>query len=136
MNVLVDTSVWIEFFSRRPRINLVPLELMIEERRTVTCLPILAEMLSGKPAAATRATITHAFESMTFIDPDWKVLDVWHKVADLAQEAYKAKMPVPSLVDRMILLSAREAGARLWTLDLKLDRLARFLGVAYHESSK
>ena len=48
MSVLVDTSVWLDFFSARPRVHpalLDHLSLLLEDGQVVTIHPIVAELL-------------------------------------------------------------------------------------------
>lgn len=123
--VLVDTSVWIEFFHRKSQIDHAKIEELMGERRVVTCRPILAEILSGQMSMEIRRTISLAFSSMTYVDPDWNLSENWHRIAELSLEARKMGLGVPGIVDRMILLSVRESGAMLWTLDKKLQKLAK-----------
>ena len=125
MSVLVDTSVWIEFFSKRPAIDLKPLGLLISEHQVVTCLPVQAEILSGEMTGAVRVLVSHAFDGMIFVDADWNLREVWNKVAGLAAACRKERLGLPGIVDRMILLSAQESGSQLWTLDRGLTGLAQ-----------
>ena len=129
MNVLVDTSVWIEFFNPKPRFETARLELLIEENLCVTCLPVRAEVLSGKMAPKNRSIILRAFDSLAYADPEWKLKETWDNVADIALRARREKSTLPGLVDRMILLTAQKSGVALWTFDLKLRKLAVILGI-------
>ncbi|MDO8461516.1 MAG: PIN domain-containing protein [Deltaproteobacteria bacterium] len=127
--VLVDTSVWLEFFKRKSSLDIAPLELLIEERRVATCLPIRAEILSGEIPAKPREALSQSFEAMLSVDPDWKSFFIWQKVVHLALECRRRKIGLPGIVDRMILVAAQESGAVLWTLDRKLKNLALSLSI-------
>ncbi len=124
MSVLVDTSVWIEFFHRRPSFDLHTLTTLIEERQVVTCLPVMAELLSGEMTPPVRIAVHQAFDAMTCVDPDWNLPETWRQLIELAIEARKMKVGITGVVDRMILLAARGSGAQLWTLDKKILKLA------------
>lgn len=123
--ILVDTSVWIEFFNRKPQINPVELESILEEKRVVTCFPIRAELLSGTMSTPVREVVTRALESLITVDPDWNKPITWQRVVASGMMARKKGIAIPGLVDRMILESALECSAALWTLDKKLKNLAR-----------
>lgn len=127
--VLVDTSVWIEFFRKKPSISVDPLHILIEEKQVVTCLPITAEILSGEIPASKRSVIQDAFNAMVFIDLDWNSKKIWEEITHFALTAKKQGMGIPGLIDRMILLAAQKGSCSLWTLDRKLQQLAKFTKV-------
>lgn len=124
MKVLVDTSVWIEFFSRRSIVDVTALTVLIESRQILTCFPIMAECLSGRTVAAERATIQRAFFSMDRIDVDWNREENWLQIADLSSALRERRVKSPGLVDRMILLCTKTADAAIWTLDKTLKKAA------------
>lgn len=127
--VLLDTSVWIEYFRPRPQINPAIVALLLEERRVVTCLPVRAELYSGVYFPEARRKFVWAFDASRTIDPDWNAVGTWDQLASFAQVAHRRGLGLPGLVDRMILLAARESDGYLWTLERKLQRLAEAVGV-------
>ncbi len=132
MKVLVDTSIWIEFFWSRPQLSqesLGFLDLLIEDDRAVTIFPIQTEVLSGRISEKKEREIREAFGVMTHIDLDWNAAATWERLSELAQVAHKASLPIPGIVDRMILSAAEKAGASLWTLERALRKLAPEIGV-------
>ena len=129
MTVLVDTSVWIEFFSPRPVIETAGLELLIGEKRVVTCLPVRAELLSGKIRGEKRHVVVRALDSMVYVDPDWGKKETWDELSGLSDLARCEKVGLPGLVDRMIVLAAKKSGSLLWTLDRKLRVFAWAAGL-------
>lgn len=124
--VLVDTSVWIEFFKRSPAISLTQLELFIEEGQVVTCWPVKTEVLSGDMSRQTRSIVSDALNAMISVDPDWNSPATWKNLVGFATGARRKGLSVPGIIDRMILLAAKESGAKLWTLDKKMGKLAQF----------
>lgn len=133
MIVLVDTSVWIEFFKRSPSMDITPLELLIEERRVATCLPIRAEVLSGQMDSKTKSTVERALDAMISVDPDWNAKAIWDEIAGLAVLARKKVKKLPGIIDRAILLAARESGCQIWSLDRRLMRLAEIMEIPEYE---
>ncbi|MCC7343601.1 MAG: PIN domain-containing protein [Deltaproteobacteria bacterium] len=127
---MVDTSVWIEFFVPKDSGARRVLESLIQEGAVVTCLPIRAEVFSGNINPKLRVRLQESFDAMDKVDPDWNRVATWDTIADFAARARRAGIPVPGLVDRMILASALQGEARLWTLDLRLQRLANALGLS------
>lgn len=128
MKVLVDSSVWIEFFRLKTPIPMAPLEFLIQERRVATCLPIKAEVLSGKMASPLRDLVEKAFDAMDFIDLDWNSKDTWNGLVELALRAQKKRVALPGTIDRMILACCLKSKLALWTLDRKLRKLAKAFG--------
>lgn len=129
MRVLVDTSVWIEFFGPKDSVSQRALESLIQEGSIVTCLPVRAEVFSGKINPKLRARLKGCFDAMDRVDPDWNLVATWDTIADFPARARRAGLSVPGLVDRMILASGLHGEARLWTLDLRMQRLAMVVGL-------
>ena len=128
--ILVDTSVWIEFFRPHPsKLNSLLLENLIEEGEVVTCFPIWAEVLSGEMTFKTRQTVSDAFKSMIFIDVDLNSPQTWEELIELAHFAKEYKLGIPGLIDRIILLASKKSTSQLWSLDKKLNHLAKALSV-------
>jgi predicted nucleic acid-binding protein len=132
MNVLIDTSVWIEFFRPRPAIEEESLSLLshlLEDDRAATIHPIRAELLSGRLDAGKARQIGDAFEAMTPIDPEWNEPGVWNRIVEMAEIARKGALPIPGIVDRMILVAVEKKESVLWTLDQPLLKLAAVIGI-------
>ncbi|MBI2335448.1 MAG: PIN domain-containing protein [Deltaproteobacteria bacterium] len=127
--ILVDTSVWIEFFKKSPSIELTQLELFIEEGEVATCLPIQAELFSGEVSPKFEKILQDAFQAMVFVDPDWNSPTTWKNITEFSSKARNLKVGIPKLVDRMILYCAKQSKTTLWTLDKKLKKLAVSLRV-------
>lgn len=128
MKVLVDSSVWIDFFQKRPQLSqklLRQLSLLIEEKNTVVIYPIEVETLSGNIIPSQENLIRGVFEILEHVDLDWNSKSTWLKIIDLAKQARKSSVRIPGLVDRMILLAAQESDLVLWTLDQALQKLAK-----------
>jgi predicted nucleic acid-binding protein len=128
MSVLVDSSVWIEFFRSRTRLDstaLGALARFIERDQAVTILPIEVEVLSGHPSPRVERTIREAFAALRHVDLDWNASTTWQHLSALGAHARASALPVPGVVDRMVVAAAQAAGAALWTLDVGMQRLAR-----------
>jgi predicted nucleic acid-binding protein len=133
MRILVDTSVWAEFFRSRPAIPrqaVTTLRALIEDDRVVTLLPIEAEVLSGRIAGTKESEVRRAFAAIEHIDLDWSARTTWDGIVDLARAAQAADLPMAGIVDRMVVLAAETRSVRLWTLDRRLARLATARGLA------
>jgi len=128
--VMVDTSVWIEYFKSRPRIDTHKLDALILEVQVSTCLPIYAEVLSGQMNAQTRIIVEEIFKAMNVYNLDWNQMDLWEKLSEMARRAFSNRIPPCGLVDRMILGVCKEYDLQLWTIDKKLKTLGEFVDVA------
>lgn len=128
--VLIDTSVWIEFFKPHASwINSLFLESLIEEGEMATCFPIWAEVLSGEMTPKTRQTVSDAFKSMIFVDVDLNSSQTWEELIEMALFAKKHKLSTLGLIDRIILLASKKSNSKLWSLDKKLNHLAKALSL-------
>ena len=129
---LVDTSVWIEFFAPRstlPKDFLFVLQANIAEGNVVIIHPIRAELLSGHITKHQQQAIDHLLLALEFVDMDWSKQEHWNDIIGFAEIARKKGLAIPGLIDRMILLSAQQAGVSLCTLDKALLKLAQAIGV-------
>ncbi|MBC8412746.1 MAG: PIN domain-containing protein [Nitrospira sp.] len=110
--VLIDTSVWIEFFKKRePFFETV--QKLIEEDN-VCCLGVIyAELLQGAKSDKELNTIKEFIHVFNFI-PESTTL--W-ETAGLLSNALIQKGKTPGLADCFIASSAISYGAALFTLD-------------------
>lgn len=132
MRVLVDTSVWIEFFRPRPALSetsLATFSDLLTDDCVVTVHPIRAELLSGRLDGGRKVLVSEVLSAVGGIDPDWNGSDVWKRIIEMAGLAHQESLPVPGIVDRMILAAAERARVSLWALDQTMLKLARTLGI-------
>ncbi len=104
--VLVDTSVWIEFFRRPSRIDL---RAIVDLDEVVTCLPVVQEVLQG---FRDQAAFTQARESMLALPIVEAPLgqDVFEEAIGLYRRARAAGLTVRSSVDCLIAACALRHG--------------------------
>lgn len=112
--VLVDTSVWIDFFRRSAnspwRTRLVEL---LERSAVVVVDPIFAELLYGARSERERIVIRQLSESVRRPNLD---LDIWRAAGALGNQ-YRAQGVTLALVDCLIAAVAQRDSLELWTLD-------------------
>jgi predicted nucleic acid-binding protein len=136
--VLIDTSVWIEFFSKRSKISnetIASLKELISNGDAVIMEPIRAEILSGHILSQLRNEILSALDVLDMIDLDWNSRNTWDDIVALADIARSHQLPIPGIVDRMILIAALNANVQIASLDQTLMALARAMKVNTWESN-
>lgn len=123
-DLLVDSSVWVEFFRGNPRV-VARLDAALEGDRVAVCGPVLAEVLSGARSRSEFETLQSAFEGVDLLpDPP----DAWPRIAE-ARFALARRGTQAALVDLLIALTAAEARHTLLTRDADFERIAAVLPV-------
>lgn len=121
MNVLVDTSVWVNHFKQ----GNATLAQLIEADRVLMHPMILAEIACGTPPAPRKQTLA-----------DLSLLQLSNQASLKEVMAFIEKEKLYGLgcglVDLMLLASTLiTPGTLLWTLDKRLDALAQGFRIAY-----
>ena len=120
--VLVDTSVWIEYFRRHEPFHGAVLKLLDADLVCCTGL-ILAELMQGAKSErelSVIANFTHVFEFL----PETPRL--WEKTGRLSFTLRRKGITV-GLADCFIAVSTAEAGAQLFTLDSHFEAIRPLL---------
>jgi predicted nucleic acid-binding protein len=113
--IIVDTSIWIEFFKQNPD-YVGEMESLLESRKVIALEPIFAELLYGSRSERERNRIIAywkvvpriKFSEGSFIDS-----------ADFANKNNFHNKGV-GLIDSSILKASIENGFKVWTLDKKI----------------
>lgn len=121
MNVLVDTSVWVNHFKQ----GNATLAQLIEADRVLMHPMILAEIACGTPPAPRKQTLA-----------DLSLMQLSNQASLKEVMAFIEKEKLYGLgcglVDLMLLASTLiTPGTLLWTLDKRLDALAQGFRIAY-----
>ena len=96
--VLVDTSVWIEFFRRR---NALDIEKLVDFEEVVTCLPVIQEVLQGfRDEEAFRSARDALFALPTVESPVSAPL--YEEAIDLYRTARRRGLTIRSSVDCLV----------------------------------
>jgi predicted nucleic acid-binding protein len=123
-DLLVDSSVWIDFFRGAPDV-VRRLDTALEQDRVAVCGPIVAEVLSGTKARADFARVKAAFEGLDLLpDP----AEAWPRVGE-ARFALARRGTQAALIDILIALTAAEASHSLLTRDSDFRRIAAVVPV-------
>ena len=104
--------------------SIASLKELISNGDAVLIEPIRTELLSGHIHPNLKSEIVLAFDALDMIDLDWNNRNTWNDVIALADIAKSNRLPIPGLIDRMILIAALNANARVLSLDRGLLILA------------
>ena len=120
--VLVDTSAWICFFSRRGFEDLKKtLSILLDEDRAAIAGPILIELIQGTRTAEGKETIKTLIRGIHWLSVSD---DHWHKAAEMAF-ALRRKGVTSSAIDTLIAVLAIDYGCLLLHKDSHFDLIAR-----------
>ena len=119
--VLVDTSVWIEFFRRPSRIDL---PAIVDLDEVVTCLPVLQEVLQGFRDQAAFALARESMLALPMVEAPLGQ-DVFEEAVGLYRRARAVGLTVRSSVDCLIAACALRHGLTVLHHDRDYALLAR-----------
>ena len=117
--VLVDTSVWIDFFRPGDRSWIRDLTEKLESERVGIVAPVVAELLYGARGEKERSRILDLARSVTVFPTG---LDRWIGAGKLGRSLRRRGLTL-SIVDCLVAEVARERDIPLWTLDPDFDSL-------------
>lgn len=126
--ILVDSSIWIDFFSSRPGAGGAELRRMIEEGEPFAITGVVvAEVLQGLVRDA--AIIERFLSQWDMLEPSG--FETYRSAAAIYRRA-RAKGITLTTIDSLIASVAVEHGASVFTLDHDFYRIARLTGLSIH----
>jgi predicted nucleic acid-binding protein len=126
--ILVDSSVWIDFFSSSPGRAGAELRRMIEEAEPFALTGIVvAEVLQGLTRDARR--IEQYLAQWEMLEPSG--FETYREAAAIYRAA-RAKDITPTTIDTVIAAIALEHNAGVFTLDQDFSRIARITRLALY----
>jgi predicted nucleic acid-binding protein len=118
--VLVDTSVWVDFF-RGDKAARGRLDALLRDGLAGVCGPTFAEVVSGASSGPEMQRLALLLRALPWLE---LVEDAWSRVAEVRFTLARAGVAA-SLVDILIALTAFETGAVLLTRDRDFARIQR-----------
>lgn len=117
--VIIDTSIWVEFF-RGKSIFLDKVTVLLEENQVYAVECVFAELMQGALNNRERHIIDEYWQNL----PKPEISNMFLK-AGIESGKNKWLSKGIGLIDSVIILSARETSSRIWTLDKKLNSVLK-----------
>jgi len=132
--ILVDTTVWIDFFAGRPRPQAAALEQLLQTGEDICiCGIVLAEVLQGIRTDSEYTKTKDYFESLVF-------LPMTHATFLLSSQVYRALrkkgITIRTPLDCMIASVAIEHSVPLLHNDRDFDKIAKHTSLEVVKSAK
>lgn len=122
MRILVDTSVWVDFFNEHPSREAELLGRLIEDEvQVVTCGVVIAEFFQGIRREESRAPLEEQFRSMGQLVP--REPETYFAAADLFRALRAKGITIRSTIDCLIALLAEENDVLLLAKDRDLTHI-------------
>jgi predicted nucleic acid-binding protein len=119
MRILVDTSVWVDFFNGHSSRHAETLaQLIREEADLVTCGLVVSEVLQGLRQAKTVRTIESHFREMNWLSP--REPGTYLEAADLFRQLRARGLTIRSTIDCVIAKLAADHDALILSKDRDL----------------
>lgn len=121
--VLVDTSVWIEFFKGNPEF-FAPMVELFEEAEVYSLELIFAELLQGVKTRRELELISDFYRQLRILDQPGLILES----GDFSRREGLINKGI-GLVDAVIIHAAQKFELEIWTLDRKILKHLGYNGV-------
>ncbi len=119
MRILVDTSVWVDFFNGHPSPQAETLTRLIrEDADLVTCGLIVSEVMQGLRQANSLLKIERHFRQMDWLSPNEP--DTYLEAADLFRRLRERGITIRSTIDCVIASLAAHHDAMILSKDRDL----------------
>lgn len=112
--IVVDTSIWIEFFKKHSLI-FPQLKVRLDRGEIVAVEPVFGELMQGAKNKRERTIISNYW----FHLPKFTMDGIFFKAGEFSGNKRWLDKGV-GLIDSAILIYAKERECRVWTLDKKL----------------
>lgn len=117
--VIVDTSVWIEFFNRPDSAEMAEVARLLDAHAVSLTGVILAELLQGTQTEKERDLLKTTLDALPIL-PESR--STWERVGLLSFRLRRAGVTIP-LSDLLIAVLAQQHGQSIYTLDPHFDEI-------------
>jgi predicted nucleic acid-binding protein len=115
--IIVDTSIWIEFLKKNPKI-FPSMQVLLEKQNAIALGCIFGELLQGAKSEREKKIIISYWDCLPKIDES----QIWIEAGKYSGEKEMASKGT-GLIDSIILTAAIKNDLIIWTLDKKLKNL-------------
>jgi tRNA(fMet)-specific endonuclease VapC len=125
--IVVDTSVWIDFFRGRNAVTCTQLEVLLDADQVAVPAPVRVEILGGARRAEL-ARLRRVLQALPLLVPSaqvWDTIETWLGRAVAAGQHF-------GVGDLLIAAVAAENHALIWSLDADFRRMARLGWIRLH----
>ncbi len=125
--IIVDTSVWIEFFKGKNKSLVEGLFQLLDDDQVLLTKPIYLEICTGLSQAES-SRIKFYFAALPVLYPQqssWNLVEKWIDLARAKGERF-------GIVDLLIGAQAKENSAEVWSLDSDFKRMAKLKLISLH----
>jgi predicted nucleic acid-binding protein len=123
--IIVDTTIWIEFFRNPESAVANHLKDLLRQRRVIMVGIVLAEILQGVKAPREASLVLTSFTRLLYSE---MTRDRWQQAGEISASLRKKGTTIP-LSDLIITASALAEGYEIYTLDPHFKRIP---GVTLH----
>ncbi len=121
--ILVDTSIWIEFFRRSSDLDI---QAVVDLDEVVTCLPVIQEVLQGFDDPRAYQLAREAISAFPVVESPLSE-EVFQLAVDLYRSARRSGLTIRSSVDCLIAACALRSSLTVLHRDRDFDALARIV---------
>jgi predicted nucleic acid-binding protein len=115
--ILIDTSVWIEFFKQNPSF-VIEITALLKKRMVITIEPVFAELVIGARNDKEKKGILSYWNVLPRIEFS---SGSFLKAADFANRNFYHKSGI-GLIDAIIIQAAKDNHCKIWTLDKRISK--------------
>ncbi len=124
--ILIDTSVWIEYFRNKSSSVSQKVDKILEEDEVCAPKIVIAELMQGSKSKKELSIIEDFFDAFHIID---QKEDSWIKAGSLSYRLKKKGKNI-SLFDCYIAVIAREHGCTIFSLNRHFKEIQRLIDIS------
>ena len=119
LQVLIDTSIWIEYFRGKDQKLVESVRNLIRTRRATLCGVVLSELLAGVRTKKNRDTLKQTLDALEYAEVS---RNTWILAGELSGNLNHQGISIP-LTDLILAALALENDLELFTLDSHFERI-------------
>jgi len=117
--VLIDTSVWVEYFRGKDHELVESVKDLIRTQRAVMCGVVLSELLAGVRAKKSQDTLSQTLDALEYAEVS---RSTWILAGEMSSRLKQQGIGIP-LTDLILASLAIECDSELLTLDSHFDQI-------------